>query len=58
MLSEAHDTYRMRMYVTIFYFVGIVLLPTIITALALFGVGWDVIGKICIETLDRDAQNP
>ena len=57
MISEAHDTYKMRMTVTIYYFVGIVLIPTVLTALALYGVGWDVIGKICVETLERDSKN-
>ena len=47
MISESADTYKMRNAVFLYYLIALTLIPVVISFLAAFGVGWDVVKQIC-----------
>merc|ERR1712228_477055 len=43
MISQSLDNYKLRYTVFVYYTVGLVLVPLVLTVLAVFGVGWDIV---------------
>ena len=47
MVSPSNDTFKLRNGVFLYYLIALTLVPAIITILAVFGVGWNIVDDVC-----------
>ena len=52
MISQNLDTYKLRTAVFLYYLIALTIVPVVITLLGVFGVGWDLVNKICTEAIE------
>ena len=53
MISDTHDTFKMRTAVFLYYLIGLVLTPLVITCLGMFDIGWDIATHVCAEAVRK-----